>query len=43
MKDMTVFDDYEVGYDIPARPGMAEDQIQTPCLVLDLDALERKG
>ncbi|MCX8508761.1 MAG: alanine racemase, partial [Rhodobacteraceae bacterium] len=31
----------EVGYDIPAKPGMTEDEIQTPCLVLDLDALER--
>jgi len=31
----------EVGYDIPALPGMAEADIQTPCLVLDLDALER--
>ena len=35
------FDNYEVGYDIPAVPGMDESQIQTPCLVLDLDALER--
>jgi 3-hydroxy-D-aspartate aldolase len=32
---------FEVGYDIPALPGMAEADIQTPCLVLDLDALER--
>ncbi|UOM35747.1 3-hydroxy-D-aspartate aldolase BhcC [Acuticoccus sp. I52.16.1] len=31
----------EVGYDIPAHPGMDEAQIQTPCLILDLDALER--
>ena len=31
----------EVGYDIPAKPGMKESEIQTPCLVLDLDALER--
>src|SRR5215468_10720970 len=31
----------EVGYDVPALPGMSEDEIQTPCLVLDLDALER--
>lgn len=31
----------EVGYDIPARPGMDEKDIQTPCLILDLDALER--
>ncbi|MFT5128873.1 MAG: 3-hydroxy-D-aspartate aldolase [Rhodothermales bacterium] len=33
--------EYEVGYDIPALPGMDEADIQTPCLVLDLDALER--
>ena len=33
--------DYEVGYDIPAAVGMNEADIQTPCLVLDLDALER--
>lgn len=31
----------EVGYDIPALPGMDEADIQTPCLILDLDALER--
>lgn len=31
----------EVGYDIPARLGMAEDEIATPALVVDLDALER--
>ena len=35
------FDDLEVGFDVPAKPGMAEADIQTPCLVLDLDALER--
>jgi len=34
-------DEYEVGYDIPALPGMDEAEIQTPCLILDLDALER--
>jgi len=34
-------DQYEVGYDIPAAIGMDESEIQTPCLVLDLDALER--
>jgi 3-hydroxy-D-aspartate aldolase len=33
--------DYEVGYDIPAAIGMDEKDIQTPCLILDLDALER--
>ena len=31
----------EVGYDVPALPGMRADEIQTPCLILDLDALER--
>ena len=35
------FDTLEVGYDVPAIPGMDEADIQTPCLVLDLDALER--
>lgn len=35
------YDDFEVGYDVPAVPGMDEADIQTPCLVLDLDALER--
>lgn len=40
MKEMN-FDDYDVGYDIPAKPGMNEADIQTPCLVLDLDALDR--
>lgn len=35
------FDKLEVGFDVPAKPGMDESQIQTPALVLDLDALER--
>ncbi|MDJ0993746.1 MAG: DSD1 family PLP-dependent enzyme [Dinoroseobacter sp.] len=35
------FADLEVGYNIPAAIGMDEADIQTPCLVLDLDALER--
>lgn len=35
------FDQHEVGFDIPARTGMDESAIQTPCLILDLDALER--
>ena len=35
------FEGLDVGYDIPALPGMDEADIQTPCLVLDLDALER--
>lgn len=33
-------DHLEVGYDVPAVPGMAEADIQTPCLLIDLDALE---
>ncbi|MCL4676084.1 MAG: alanine racemase, partial [Pararhodobacter sp.] len=41
MNAPTNFDQYDVGYDIPAKPGMAEADIQTPCLILDLDALER--
>jgi 3-hydroxy-D-aspartate aldolase len=41
MKDTTDFSDLEVGYDVPALPGMDAADIQTPCLVLDLDALER--
>ncbi len=35
------FDGLEVGYDVPALPGMNEADIQTPCLIVDLDALER--
>ena len=35
------FGGYTLGYDIPALPGMDEEDIQTPCLILDLDALER--
>lgn len=41
MNAKTDFSGYEVGYDIPALPGMDESEIQTPCLILDLDALER--
>lgn len=41
MNSHVKLDGLEVGYDIPALPGMAEADIQTPCLVLDLDALER--
>ena len=33
MKDMTNLDEFEVGYDIPAKPGMDEADIQTPSLV----------
>ena len=35
------FKNLEVGFDVPALVGMNEADIQTPCLVLDLDALER--
>lgn len=35
------FEGLEVGFDVPALPGMDAADIQTPCLVLDLDALER--
>ena len=41
MNKQTNFERLQVGYDIPALPGMDEADIQTPCLVLDLDALER--
>ncbi len=41
MNKAVSFEGLEVGYDIPALPGMDEADIQTPCLVLDLDALER--
>ncbi|MBR0800302.1 DSD1 family PLP-dependent enzyme [Bradyrhizobium jicamae] len=41
MNSQTRFEGLEVGYDVPALPGMHEDDIQTPCLIVDLDALER--
>jgi 3-hydroxy-D-aspartate aldolase len=41
MNAPVTFEGLDVGYDIPALPGMDEAEIQTPCLVLDLDALER--
>ena len=41
MRAKTDFVGYDTGYDIPAVPGMDEADIQTPCLILDLDALER--
>lgn len=31
----------DLGYDLPALPGMALDQVLTPALILDLDALDR--
>ncbi len=41
MNAQTKIEDLEVGYDVPAAVGMRESEIQTPCLILDLDALER--
>ncbi|MEM7170582.1 MAG: 3-hydroxy-D-aspartate aldolase BhcC [Pseudomonadota bacterium] len=41
MSTLSKVADFEVGYDIPAAVGMDEADIQTPCLILDLDALER--
>ena len=41
MKAQVRAEELEVGYNIPAMVGMDEADIQTPCLVLDLDALER--
>ena len=41
MNASTNFAGHALGYDIPALPGMDEAEIQTPCLILDLDALER--
>ena len=40
MNMVTKLNDLEVGFDVPALPGMREQDIQTPCLILDLDALE---
>lgn len=42
MNAETKFAELEVGYNIPAAIGMDEADIQTPCLVVDLDALERR-
>lgn len=41
MNVQTDFSQLDVGYDVPAVPGMDETDIQTPALVIDLDALER--
>ncbi|MFC2969533.1 3-hydroxy-D-aspartate aldolase BhcC [Acidimangrovimonas pyrenivorans] len=41
MNAPVTFEGLEVGYDIPAAPGMAEADIQTPALIVDLDALDR--
>lgn len=41
MRDDSELAGFEVGFDIPAAIGMDEAEVQTPCLLLDLDALER--
>lgn len=41
MKVETGIDGLSVGFDIPALPGMVEADIVTPCLIVELDALER--
>ena len=41
MKTHVNFEGLEVGYDIPALPGMDAADVQTPCLIVDLDALEK--
>ncbi len=41
MNVMNKIEGLEVGYNVPAAVGMDEADIQTPCLVVDLDALER--
>lgn len=41
MSVMNRIEELEVGYNVPAAVGMDEADIQTPCLVVDLDALER--
>lgn len=41
MQHLIKFENLEVGFDVPALPGMDETDIQTPCLVIDLVALER--
>ncbi|GHB41583.1 alanine racemase [Pseudovibrio japonicus] len=34
------FSQYTLGYDIPALPGMRVEEVQTPALIVDLDAFE---
>lgn len=41
MNAHTKFEGMEVGFDVPALPGMDAADVQTPALILDLDALER--
>ncbi|MFK7893306.1 MAG: 3-hydroxy-D-aspartate aldolase BhcC [Granulosicoccus sp.] len=40
MNKAVEINELEVGFNVPAIVGMDESDIQTPCLVLDLDALE---
>ena len=41
MNSLVNLENLEVGFDVPAKVGMLESDVQTPCLVLDLAALER--
>ena len=41
MSTLNSLETLEVGYNVPALPGMDEADIHTPCLVVDLDALEK--
>ena len=41
MNEQIAIEDLELGYDVPATVRMDNSEIQTPCLVLDLDTLER--
>ena len=41
MSTLNSVETLEVGYNVPALPGMDEADIHTPCLVVDLDALEK--
>ena len=41
MNAMTKTEELEVGYNVPASVGMNEADIQTPCLIVDLDAFEK--
>lgn len=41
MNTLSDLQNLEVGFDVPALPGMDEADIQTPCLIVDLDALEK--
>ena len=36
---MTTVNSLEVGYDVPALPGMDEADIQTPCLIVVINII----